>query len=265
MAAHLGTALVTGASSGIGEVYSDRLARRGYDLVLTGRNTEKLATLARGLGERYGIAAEPLAADLAVPADLGKVEARLASDPSITLLVNSAGLAANGALGDANLDATTEMLAVNVTALTRLAAVAAKSFGARGGGAIINLASVMALIDSPLSTAYVASKSYVLNLTLSLDLELKAKGVQVQAVLPGLTRTAMIAALTDLPDGIIMSAEDMVDASLAGFDAGELVTIPSLESTADYEAMMASRAALRPYLSLSKPAARYAAAETAAA
>jgi hypothetical protein len=149
------------------------------------------------------------------------------------------------------------MLAVNITALTRLTTVAAKAFAERGTGAIVNLASAMAFIDAPPAAAYAASKAYVLNLTLSLELDLKPKGVRVQAVLPGYTRTAMIAGRSDIPDSIVMDTEAMVDAALAGFDAGETVTIPSLRDVELYDAYSKARAAIRPEISLDTPAPRY--------
>lgn len=265
MAARPGTALVTGATSGIGEVYADRLAKRGYDLVLVGRNADKLQAIAARLSTANGVVVDRIVADLGEPADLARVERRLDTDGSITLLVNSAGLIGGGPLSAANLDDLTSMLTVNVVALTRLAAVAAKAFTARGKGAIVNLASAMAFIDHPGAAAYAASKAYVLNLSLSLDLDVKAQGVQVQAVLPGYTRTPMISGGAGIPDEAVMDVDALVDAALAGLDAGELVTIPSLESTALYEDWAGQRIALQPHLSLSKPASRYAQRASAAA
>jgi len=257
MATSLGTALITGASSGIGEIYADRLARRGYDLILVGRSAEKLAALAATITQQTGRHVERIVADLGSAADLARVEQRLGADAAITLLVNSAGLIGGGALSDGNVEAVSQMLAVNITALTRLTTVAAKAFGDRRAGSIINLASAMAFIDSPPATAYAASKAYVLNLTLSLDLDLKPKGVRVQAVLPGYTRTPMIAAQSDIPDSYVMDVEDMVDAALAGYDQGELVTIPSLRDAGLYEAYANARVALRSQLSLDTSAPRY--------
>lgn len=255
--ATLGTALITGASSGIGEIYADRLAKRGYDLVLVGRNAEKLSTLATGLNRETGRHIERIVADLGQPADLARVEARVRSDDSITLLVNSAGLVGGGPLSMGNLDGLSDMLAVNVTALTRLTAAAAKEFVHRGAGGIINLASAMALIDDPRAAAYAASKAYVLNLTSSLDLDLKPKGVQVQTVLPGYTATNMIADRSDIPAQYIMDAGEMVDAALAGYDARELVTIPSLPDPSDFDLYMTNRAALRANISRDHAAPRY--------
>ena len=257
MAKSLGTALVTGASSGIGEVYADRLARRGYDLILVGRSAEKLAKLAVELTGKTGRHVERIVADLGSAADLARVEQRLSADPAITLLVNSAGLIGGGPLSAGNVDAVSQMLAVNITALTRLTTLAAKAFADRGTGAIVNLASAMAFIDAPPAAAYAASKAYVLNLTLGLELDLKPKGVRVQAVLPGYTRTAMIAGRSDIPDSIVMDTEAMVDAALAGFAAGETVTIPSLRDVELYGAYAAARTAIRTQVSLDTPAPRY--------
>ena len=257
MAAHLGTALVTGATSGIGEIYADRLAGRGYDLVLVGRNAEKLAALSTSLTSTHGVSVERIVADLGETTGLARVERRLETDASITLLVNSAGLLGGGPLSAGNLDDLTSMLTVNVIALTRLASVAAKAFTARQQGKIVNLASAMAFIDNPAAAAYAASKAYVLNLSLSLDLDVKPHGVQVQAVLPGYTRTPMIGGGAGIPDEAVMDVYALVDAALAGLDAGELVTIPSLASPALYDSWTEHRAALGPHLSLAQPAPRY--------
>ena len=154
MAAHLGTALITGASSGIGAIYADRLARRGYDLVLVGRSAEKLGDLAARLSSTSGVKAEALVADLVTADGVAIVEARLAADPAINLLVNSAGLLANGPIARASASALDDMLTVNVVALTRLASAAASAFASRGRGGIINLGSAMAFIDTPNTAAY---------------------------------------------------------------------------------------------------------------
>lgn len=256
MSNSLGTALVTGASSGIGEVYAERLARRGHDVVLVGRSAERLDLVAGRLRQAGG-SVDVLAADLGEAAGRARVEAALRDDPRITLLVNNAGLMSGGPLSAADPEALEAMLDVNVTALTRLAAVAAGQFVPRGRGAIVNVASAMAFIDTPRTAAYAASKAYVLSFTLALDLELREKGVQVQAVLPGYTRTPMIGDGQGLPPELVMDVGELVDAALVGFDRRELVTIPSLPDPADYEAWAAARSALLPNLSRSNAAPRY--------
>jgi len=264
-----GTALITGASTGIGAVYAERLARRGYDLVLVARNKERLEALAERLVRETGRRVEVLAADLTATADLRRVEERLRSDERITLLLNNAGLGATATLLDSDPDQIDAMIQLNVVALTRLTRAVAPGFVARGGGALINIASIVALSPELLNGSYSGSKAYVVNLSQSLHHELGAKGVKVQAVLPGATRTDFwgIAGVPveHLPQEIVMSAEDLVDSALAGFDAGELITIPSLPDVEDWQRFDAARQALGPNLSRSVPAARYANAASTAA
>jgi short-subunit dehydrogenase len=255
------TALITGASSGIGAVYADRLARRGYDLILVARDAAKLSALAAQLAASTGRKVDTLRADLSVTADLRAVEQRLASDDSISLLVNNAGLGAVKPLVDSTPEELDQMIAVNVTALTRLTRAVAPGLVARGGGAIINIASIVALAPELLNGTYGGSKAFVLALTQSLRHELADKGVQVQAVLPGAVGTPFWERsglpVEHLPAAIVMTPEDLVDAALAGFDQRELVTLPSLPDVAEFTRMDEARKALGPNLSHTKPAARY--------
>jgi short-subunit dehydrogenase len=184
-----GVALITGASTGIGAIYADRLARRGYDLILVARNRERLNTLATRLTQETGRTIEVVAADLADKADLARVEDILRNDASITLLVNNAGVGATAPLLNADIDKMEQMIDLNVTALMRLTYAAAPGFVARGGGAIINISSIAAIGPEILNGVYGGSKAFVLALTQSLHHELAAKGVKVQAVLPGATAT----------------------------------------------------------------------------
>lgn len=256
-----GTALITGASSGIGATYAERLAKRGYDLLLVARDLSRLETLAARLREESGVNVEVLRADLTQRADLTSVEQRLREDSSITLLLNNAGVAFNGTLAEADSEGLDTLIQLNIVALTRLASAAAAGFGKQGRGAIINIGSVVALIPENFNAAYAASKAYVLSLTQSLNAEVSGLGVQVQAVLPGATRTEIWERsgldLNTFPQEMVMDAGDMVDAALAGFDQAELVTIPSLPNAADWQALVAARIALGPNLSLSNAAARY--------
>ncbi|QTT91724.1 SDR family NAD(P)-dependent oxidoreductase [Pseudomonas chlororaphis] len=256
-----GLALVTGASSGIGAVYAERLAARGYDLLLVARDEQRLQTAAIRLRAEHKVQVEVLKADLTLKADVLKVEQRLRSDSSISLLLNNAGIAGDGSLAVADTDRLEAMIQLNVIAVTRLAAAAAASFSAAGRGAIINIASVVALIPERFNATYSATKAYVLSLTQSLAAELDGKGVRVQAVLPGVTRTEIWERsgidAQGIPAEMIMDAPEMVDAALAGFDQGELITIPSLPDSADWDAFVAARFALAPNLSKSSAAARY--------
>src|ERR1700722_1538810 len=256
-----GTALITGASTGIGSVYANRLAQRGYDLILVARDQQRLTKLANEIIAQTSRKADILSADLTVRADLKRVEERLRSDSSITALVNNAGLGGVAKLIDSNVDEMDNMIQLNVTALTRLTSAALPGFIARAQGLIINISSVVALNPELLNGVYSGTKAFVLNLTQSLHNEVKDKGIQVQAVLPGATSTEFWDRANfpvhNLPAEIVMTAEEMVDASLAGLDQGELITIPALPDIADWEKFEAARKALGPNLSRKQSAARY--------
>jgi len=267
--AHFGTAVITGASTGIGSIYADRLAARGYDLVLVARNRERLQALAERLGTQHGIGVRTLSADLTRDADLRRVEDLLRTDASITMLVNNAGVGSGGALLDADIGAMQDMIALNVTALTRLTYAAAPGFVERGQGSFINIASITAIAPEVLNGVYGGSKAYVLAFSQSLQHELADKGVRVQAVLPGATATEFwqVAGIPmeHLPKEIVMRADDMVDAALAGLDQGEFATIPALEDGAKWGAYEAARRAMHPELSGTQPASRYGAGAVARA
>jgi short-subunit dehydrogenase len=261
-----GIALVTGASAGIGAIYADRLARRGYDLILVARNQARLDKVANRIAGASGRGVKTIAADLNSAADLKRVETLLATDSRITMLVNNAGVGALEPLLQSDVNAMEEMIDLNVTALTRLTYAAAPAFVARGSGTIINISSVVAIAPEVLNGVYGATKAYVLALSQSLHKELADKGVRIQVVLPGATATnfwnAAGGALENLPSTIVMQSDDLVDAALAGLGQGELVTIPSLPDAADWANYEAARQKLMPNLSLSSVPARY---QTAAA
>ncbi|MBJ9680387.1 MULTISPECIES: SDR family NAD(P)-dependent oxidoreductase [Burkholderia] len=261
---HRGTAVVTGASSGIGAIYADRLARRGYDLILVARSRTRLDALAQRITSDTRRGVEVIEADLNDRAALTVVEAKLKQDASITLLVNNAGIGTHTPLLESDVDAMTRMIDLNVTALTRLTYAAVPGFVARGHGAVINIASIVALAPETLNGVYGGSKAFVLAFTQSLHHELADKGVQVQAVLPGATATEFWQTgglpIEHLPKSIVMSASDMVDAALVGFERRELVTIPSLHAGEQWDAYDAARRAMAPHLSSDTPAPRYAAA-----
>lgn len=258
---HAGTALVTGASTGIGALYADRLARRGYDLILVARNRERLHALAKDISDRSGRAVEVLIANLNDRAALAQVEQRLRTDASISLLVNNAGIGTHTPLLQSDVEQMTRMVELNVTAAMRLAYAAVPGFVARGRGAIINIASIVAITPETLNGVYGASKAFVLALSQSLQHELGDKGVQVQAVLPGATATDFWATgglpVENLPKAMVMRTEDLVDAALQGFERGEKITIPSLHAFEQWEAYEAARQAMAGQLSKAEPAPRY--------
>jgi uncharacterized protein len=256
-----GTALITGASSGIGAAYADRLARRGHDLIVVARNRDRLDALATRLAEDTGRSVRVIVADLNDSADLARVEQVLRTDPTITMLVNNAGIGATAPLLDSDIDTMVQMIDLNVTALVRLTHAIVPDLVKRGGGTIVNIASAVAIWPELLNGVYGGTKAFVLAFSLSLQKELAESTVRVQAVLPGATDTSFweIAGtpVERLPGRIVMSAEDLVDAALAGLDQGELVTIPSLPDLAEWHAFEAARQQMMPKLSLSCPAERY--------
>ncbi|HTF66674.1 MAG TPA: SDR family oxidoreductase [Edaphobacter sp.] len=256
-----GTALITGASTGIGAVYADRLAKRGYDLILIARSQDKLNEVAKQIQFATGRKVETLQADLTIPADVQRVADRLSTDTTITALVNNAGIAAANKLLESDPNYLDQMIQLNVTALTRLALAAAPGFVARANGLIINIGSIVALAPELLNGTYSGTKAYVQNFSISLKNELADKGVTVQVVLPGATATPLWdkagVPIHNLPAEWVMTTEDMVDASLAGLDQGEFATIPALPNAADFEAYEKARLALAPNLSHKNPAGRY--------
>jgi hypothetical protein len=210
-------------------------------------------------------------ADLNNRKDVSRVEDLLRSNAGITTLVNNAGVGAAAPLLQSDIGKMEDMITLNVTALTRLTYAVVPGFVARGAGTIINIASIVGVAPEFLNGVYGGTKAFVVAFSQSLRHELAEKGVRVQAVLPGATATEFwnIAGLPveNLPKHIevagtgvpiqVMSAEDMVDASLAGLDQGEFVTIPALPNNADWEAFEAARQALFPNLSRDKAADRY--------
>ncbi|MFK0089215.1 SDR family NAD(P)-dependent oxidoreductase [Pseudomonas sp. NPDC090755] len=256
----LGTALITGASAGIGALYAERLAHRGYDLILVARSRERLNALAKRLTDETGRSVEVVVADLGDKADLRRVEALLRSDASITLLVNNAGIGATDPLLVSDVDRMEEMLALNVNALMRLTYAAVPGLVARQG-TLINIASIVAIAPEKLNGVYGGSKAFVLAFSQSLRHELADKNVRVQVVLPGATATDFWAdagtPLEYLPSAIVMKADNLVDAALSGLDQGEFITVPSLPEIADLDGYEAARQKMMPNLSLNIPAARY--------
>jgi short-subunit dehydrogenase len=263
----LGIAVITGASTGIGARYAQRLARRGYDLVLVGRKGVALLELAARLQADTRCIVRAISADLTDADDLARIETLLSADCRITMLVNNAGIDATAPLLESDVGRMQQMIKLNVTALTRLTYAAAPGFAARGKGTIVNIASAVAIAPEPLNGVYGASKAYVLALSLSLHHELACKGLRVQAVLPGATATDLWrdagTPVEPLPKDIVMRADALVDAALAGLDQGELVTIPAFEEGASYDSFQGGRQALHGSLSAATPASPYRSNETA--
>lgn len=262
------TALITGASAGIGATYADRLARRGHDLILVARDEARLDVLAARLRQSSGVAVEVMPADLADAGDIRRIEQHLRDDASIAMLVNNAGMAVSGPMLGSDPDRLEAMVQLNIVAAMRLAHAAVEGFASRGRGTLINISSVLALAPERFNATYSGTKAFLLNLSQALQTELKGTDVRVQAVLPGATRTEIWGKagidIAAMPQANVMDVEEMVDAALAGLDQGEAVTIPSLPNPAEWQTLQSARLALAPNLSRDHAAARYLLLETVA-
>ena len=230
------TALITGATAGIGAEFARQLAARGDDLVLVARDEARLSTYADELGARHRVRCELLVADLADREQLAFVERRLrdATRP-IDLLVNNAGFSVNQSFLGGDLDAEQQMLDVLVTAVMRLTHAALPGMVGRGTGGVINVSSVAGFIAGG---TYSAAKSYATVLSESVDRQLSGTGVRVMALCPGFTHTEFHERggidVSHLPDWMWLDAPQLVTAALADFRRGKAVSIPG----GQYKALM---------------------------
>lgn len=252
--------LITGASSGIGATYADRFARRGHDLVLVARDQARMEGLAARLREEAGVEIDIVRADLAADSDLKAVESRLVEDGRIGVLVNNAGVSVAGGFDQQSAADVARLVAVNTTAVVRLAHAAAPQFVARGEGAIVNIGSVVGLVPEFGQTVYGATKAFVQFLSQGLAHELGPKGVYVQAVLPAATATDIWSRAGADPNALppMMEVGALVDAALRGFDRREPITIPPLHDGGLWDAYQAARMAMIPGFGQTVPAPRYA-------
>jgi uncharacterized protein len=227
------TAFITGASSGIGAAFARRLATEGYNLVLHGRRRHLLEVLCTSLAQAHGITARYLVAELADQEDLHRVEEEVRSIPDLELLINNAGSSSVLAFGEEPIDGQEAMIRVHIIAAMRLAHSAIPGMLQRGRGAIINVSSVAGFVIAPGSAVYCAAKAFLTNFTESLHLELSARGISVQALCPGYTRTDFHERLGfdvsgDFFEGF-MTAERVVEASLRDLRRGKIVSVPGLK------------------------------------
>ena len=244
-------AVVTGASSGIGQAYAERLAREGFDLVLVARRRERLEALAKRLRDEARVAVEVLPADLANDPDLARVEARVAGERSLDLLVNNAGFGAYMPFARLAPERAEELVRVHVLAPTRLSRAAVPGMIENKSGAIVNVASMLAFSASlppeplPNRVVYAAAKAYLVAFSQALAAELASSGVRVQALCPGIVATefhVVQGAPGPLPGA--MDPAEVVHASLAALRSGEVVCAPTVEDVEKLRSVTESGRAL---------------------
>jgi short-subunit dehydrogenase len=183
------SAMVTGASSGIGEAYARLLASLGYDLIIVARRKDRLVSIAKELQDKYGVLVTVLEGDLCNGNDVSAIEEKVRSTPNLSVLVNNAGFGTLGQFVDVDISKTLNMIALHVTAPTRLIKAALPGMLARHEGSIINVASVAPFLPASGNVNYNGTKSYLIAFSECLQLEVKDAGIRVQALCPGFTRT----------------------------------------------------------------------------
>ena len=257
----LGTAIVTGASSGIGKVYADRLASRGYDLLLVARRKDRLDAIAADLQARFPVNVTVLVADLANATDLTATVQKIQANSTISLLVNNAGTSSVVPVVQAAPQDIASLIALNITALTELTRAVLPGFIERNAGTIINIGSVVGFTGYAWVPIYGGTKAYVLNFTQGLKLQLAETAIRLQYVAPAGTISeiwdVMGVPMNSLGEDVLMDTEACVDAALTGLDNGEFITAPSVHDEGLVRAFEEASTALLAATQQSQPAPRY--------
>ena len=229
-----GTALITGASSGIGAAYAHRLAAEGYDLILTARREARLQTLAEQLRAQHGVTITIIPADLTQEDDVVRLTTAVANCDDLTLLINNAGFGTHGTLAEATTESQVAMHAIHMTTPMRLTKAALPNMIRRNQGAIINVSSIAAFMKSVGNVNYGATKSFLLMFSETLQAELAGTNVKIQALCPGFTVTefhdtpelASHFNRAHVPPFMWMTAVEVVDISLQALSGTKVVVIP---------------------------------------
>lgn len=231
MSKNAGVAIVTGATSGIGRAFAERLAARQHSLLLVARRSDRLEAIASGLKRTFDVEVQTLVADLTRSEDVDLLVARITA-ADVTMLVNNAGAGGLGPSATVSAETLQSIISLNVAALTKLSQAALARFRERDAGTLVNISSILAQAPNAGAAAYSGSKAYVLNFTRSLQLEYARSRIRIQVILPGPVRTEFFSSqgISDaiFPDETFVTAEQLVDAALDGLQAGEQVTVPTM-------------------------------------
>jgi uncharacterized protein len=226
------TALVTGATAGLGAEFARQLAADGHDLVLVARDTQRLEGIAAELSEKHGVSAEVISADLTTGEGCALASKRIEDrEHPVDLLINNAGFGMYKVFGSGALEDEERQLDLNVRAVLRLSHSAVRAMTGRGSGRIVNVSSVSAFVPRGSNATYAASKAWVTMFSEALSVQLKGSGVTVTAICPGFTRTEFheraSADMSHVPERMWLSAEDVVSEGLADAFAGKPVSVPT--------------------------------------
>jgi short-subunit dehydrogenase len=231
----LKTALITGASSGIGEAFARTLAAKGMDLILVARSEDKLRALARQLNEVYARRVEVVTADLSAAGSAAKVHAAAtALDMRVDLLINNAGFGTVGGFLKQDAERERQEVMLNAAAVVDLCHAFVPAMVERGRGGVINIASMAAFQPLPYMSVYAATKAFVLSFSQGLRGEVRGKGVKVLAVCPGPVDTPFFEATGSaglrktVPKASMVTVDDVVRAALRAFKAGRPVVVPGV-------------------------------------
>lgn len=255
------TALVTGASSGIGAAYAERLASTGHDLVLVARRAERLDSLAERLEAEHGIATRVLVADLSDDAGVRAVEEAIAGEPRLALLVNNAGFSGYMPFAELPADEIDRLVEIHDIATARLTHAALPAMVAEGRGAVVNMGSLLAFSQSlrpeplPYRVVYAACKAFVVTFTVLLRHELEGTGVRAMVCCPGVVESEFHGPHWKGPPR--MSAEEVVSACVRGLDADEAICVPGLDDPKLIDELHAAQRALFRYARTVELAERY--------
>jgi short-subunit dehydrogenase len=258
-------ALITGASSGIGAEYAGQLARRGHDLILVARRRERLEELGARLQSKAGAECEVIAVDLTDSAALATIEARVARHDRLAVLVNNAGFGGYRPFVELEPSVADDLIAIHIRAVTRLTRAALPGMLRRGSGTIINVASLLALSGTippdplPYRAVYAGAKAFLVTFSQALAGELRGTKIRIQVLLPGLVDTEYHAAVGRDPSKMppMMKPADLVAASLAALDNGEITCIPALDEPALLERLAETQRAMLGSARKTTTAARY--------